>query len=101
MAPKRETRSTRWRLSVRVAMGLSIVALVTMAAVIELPAVPQSKNGSGPIGGSLIGEHSASGERQVDAVNAFLRASQVVKGEHAGLSLTEYEAGASLDEQAY
>ena len=46
---------------------------------------------------ALVGEHSAGGERSVDALNASIASMQGLRGEHAGLSREAYAAAATLD----
>jgi hypothetical protein len=69
---------------------------VTAGAIAAHPSA--SASASGPVTDApLIGEHSALGAQRVDSLNATIAAMGAVRGEHAGLSSAEYQAGAALD----
>jgi hypothetical protein len=72
---------------------LPIAALLAAAAIIALPAGQRINGEAATLEAALIGEHSAVGERQVDALNAAIDSMQQARGEHAGLSRADYEAG--------
>ncbi len=100
-----QTLSPRWsgRSVIRSVAGAVLIA--ALLAAIALATLPSRQPAIGASAGAtdsgmpvLIGEHSALGARLVDALNAAIAgAGQRATGEHAGLSRTEYEAGAPLD----
>jgi hypothetical protein len=70
-----------------------LLAVAAAVAVITLPAGQQTSGGTGASGTALVGEHSALGGRQVDALNAAIASMGRATGEHAGLSRADYRAG--------
>ena len=79
---------------------LIVVPLAIAFGAIALVAAPASQGTRGetvtPVA-ALVGEHSATGERAVDALNAAIASAQQLRGEHAGLTRAEYAAAAALD----
>jgi hypothetical protein len=73
------------------------VAILLAVSLFALPSGQPTIGATGSPGFVLIGEHSALGERRVDELNAAIVSMQRARGEHAGLSRAEYEAGAPLD----
>ena len=68
---------------------LVVVPIAIVLGAIGLVAGPASNGTLGetvtPVA-ALVGEHSAGGERAVDALNASIASMQGLRGEHAGLS---------------
>jgi hypothetical protein len=86
-------RTARWT---AVALGLVVGAVAVGAVgprVADSRPVPGSPTGGAPV----VGEHSAAGSRDVDALNEAIASMQRLRGEHAGVSRAAYEAGAALD----
>ena len=79
---------------------LVVVPIAIVLGAIGLVAGPASHGTLGetvtPVA-ALVGEHSAGGERSVDALNASIASMQGLRGEHAGLSREAYAAAATLD----
>ncbi len=86
--------SRQGRIAIAV-VAIPIAGLLAGGAVLTQSGEPSQH--SAKVGPQLIGEHSALGERRVDDLNATLASMGRVRGEHAGLSRTDYEAGAVLD----
>jgi hypothetical protein len=90
-------RSSRRSMLASAALAVPIAGLLAAVVVIAVPVGGPASGVTGSSGPALIGEHSALGERRVDELNAAIASMQRAKGEHAGLSRTDYEAEASLD----
>jgi hypothetical protein len=86
-------RRARWT-----ALGLGLVV-----GVVAVGAIGPTVAGSRPVPGSpaggapIVGEHSAAGNRNVESLNEAIASMQRLRGEHAGLSRADYEAGSVLD----
>ena len=89
----RTMRRARWT---AVGLGL-VVGAVAVGAVGPRVAGSHPVPGSPTGGAPVVGEHSAAGNRNVDALNEAIASMQRLRGEHAGLSRAENEAGAALD----
>ncbi len=93
--------SVRWSSSRRRLAGaliaLPVAVLLAAVVVVALPAGQPINGATRAVGPALIGEHSALGERRVDELNAAIASMQRARGEHAGLSRADYEAGAGRD----
>ncbi len=86
-------------LAVPIAGLLAGAAVMTRSAGQPSELVAPTVASAASTGIRLIGEHSALGWRLVDELNAALAAMPRARGEHAGLSRAEYEAGAALDQE--
>jgi hypothetical protein len=76
----------------RRAAGVIIAGLLAMAALAIMPAGQPTNGSIEATTPMLIGEHSALGERQVDARNRANASMGVIRGEHAGISRADYRA---------
>jgi hypothetical protein len=75
-----------------------MVVVLSVAGLLAIGAgnVPGPRTAMRPIP-AAIGEHSALGELLVAGLNAAIASLQTLRGEHAGLTREDYEAGAGLD----
>ena len=78
-------------------IALPVAGLLAAVVVLALPAGQPINGATRSLGPNLIGEHSALGASRVVALNAAIMSMQRARGEHAGLSRTDYEAGAGRD----
>jgi hypothetical protein len=76
----------------RIAAVLVAAVALAAAALLALPSAPPTQGVAVTAEPVLIGEHSALGERRVDAHNQALAAFQNPLGEHAGMSRADNEA---------
>jgi hypothetical protein len=79
------------------AVGLGVVVAAIAVGAVGPRAGSNAVPGSPTRGAPIVGEHSAAGSRNVDALNVAIASMQRLRGEHAGLSRAEYEAGSAVD----
>jgi hypothetical protein len=79
--------STRWA-----AVVLGLAAAGVSAGLVPARDDPRMPRGSPTGGAPLYGEHSAAGERRVDALNRALGSMERLRGEHARQSKADYLA---------
>jgi len=84
--------STRWA-----AVVLGLAAAGVSAGLVPAHEDPRTPRGSPTGDAPIYGEHSAAGDRRVDALNAAMASMQRLRGEHAGLSTADYARAALLD----
>src|SRR4051794_25819080 len=86
-------RRGRWA-----AVGLGVVVGAIAVGAVGPRLTSSNPTPGSPTGGALVvGEHSAAGTRNVDALNAAIASMQRLRGEHAGFSRADAEAEAGLD----
>jgi hypothetical protein len=76
----------------RRAAGIALAGAIAVAALAIVPAGQSTKGSIEATTPMLIGEHSALGERQVEARNRANASIPVIRGEHAGISIGDYRA---------
>ncbi len=84
-----------WRragLGSRRAAGIAAAVVIATIAVVASPATQPTHGGQVATTPLLVGEHSALGPRQVEAINRAIASMQQLRGEHAGIAIAEYEA---------
>jgi len=79
-------------------VGLGVVVgAIAVGAVGPRVTTSNPAPGSPTRGAVVVGEHSAAGTRNVDALNAAIASMQRLHGEHAGLWRAEAQAEDALD----
>jgi hypothetical protein len=87
---------SRLRGDSRRAVTAGIAVLLALVAVAIVPSAQPAQGGGRPAAPLLIGEHSALGPQLVTDRNRSIASMQQIKGEHAGISLADYQAESSL-----
>ena len=80
-------------------LAVLIAGLLALVGVATLPASQGVSGEARATPGVLIGEHSSLGTLEVDAWNSAIRSVEHLRGEHAGIALTDYEAESAWSAQ--